>query len=56
MVQGPKFKIPLPRSCVYRPTEYTRHVSSTSPQQSRNLRALIMLTPYGRTDGQTCSC
>ena len=41
---GPKFKIPLPRSFVLRPTE----CALTSAQWSRSFRILKMLTPRGR--------
>ena len=43
---GPKFKIPLPRSCVPKPTEYTCQVSSTSAQRSQPQRVMKMLTPH----------
>ena len=52
MVQGPKFKILLPRSCISRPIEYRCQVSSTLAQRSRSLRVLKMLTPHGRTFDQ----
>jgi len=51
--QGPKFKIPLPRSIVHRPVEYACQVSSTLAQWSWSLRVLNMLTPHGRTYGRT---
>ena len=50
---GPKFKIPLHRSCVLRPIKYNVPGSLTSAQRSRSLTVLNMLTPDGRTDGQT---
>jgi len=54
-VHGQKFKIPLPRSFVSGPIEYTWQVLSTSAQRSRRLRVLKMLTPYGPTDGHLTS-
>ena len=50
--QGPKFKIPLPRSCPQ--TRRTCKPSfidvGHSAQRSRSLRILKTLTPHGRTD------
>jgi len=38
--QRPRVKIPLPRSCLCRPTEYTCQVRSTSAERSQTLKAL----------------
>jgi len=48
VARGPEFKIPLPRSFVLRPVEYTCQVSSTLAQWSWSIRVLKILTPYGR--------
>ena len=51
--RGTKFKIPLPRTFLPRPTEYACQVSSTFAQRSRSLRVLTMLTLHEGTDGWT---
>ena len=51
--QVPKFKIPLSRSFVPGPIEYSCHVSSMSAQQSWSFRVLKVLTLHGCVDGGT---
>jgi len=50
VVQGPKFKILICRSCVHGiPVEYMCRVLSKSAQQCQSFTVLKMLTPHGRS-------